>query len=138
MAACAVSDSALRCLDLRHGIDRHDDRPFQPLGGMHGVECYRFFLSVGAAFDCPGFVGPCSAHRFGESAQASYRIRATEAEKKVDIGERPLGLVAMALKENRPHAQHINCLRQQFVWRSGVDPAPQRLELLNNISGVGV
>ena len=105
---------------------------------MHGVECYRFFLGVGAAFDSAGFVGPSGGHCFGESAQPPYRIRLTETEIKVDIGERTLSLVAMALKENRPHAQHINCLRQQFVWRRGVGPVPQRLELLKNISGVGV
>ena len=78
-AGGTVGDSVLRRHDLRHRVDRDDDRPFQPFGGMHGVERNRLFLSIGAAFDGAGFVGPRSSHRFCESAQAADGIGAAEA-----------------------------------------------------------
>ena len=53
-----VGDRAFRRHDPRHRVHRHDDRPFQALGGVHGVECNGFFLGVGSTFDRARLIGP--------------------------------------------------------------------------------
>ena len=103
-----------------HGVDRNDDRPFQALGRVHGVERDGFFLGVGPAFDGARLVGPGRRHRLGEGAQAAHGVAGRQAEIEIDIGERALGLAAMALEEERTNAQHVDGLRQQVVRRRAV------------------
>jgi hypothetical protein len=52
---------------------------------------------------------------FGEGAQAAYGVAGRQAEIEIDIGERALGLAAMALEEERTDAHHVHRLRKQFV-----------------------
>ena len=52
-AAAAIEDGALWSLDLSHGVDWHDDWPFQPFSRVHGVKRNRLFLSVWATFNGP-------------------------------------------------------------------------------------
>ena len=109
-AAAAIEDGALWSLDLSHGVDWHDDWPFQPFGRVHSVKRNRLFLSVWASFGGLGLVSPCGRHRLCESAEATDRVGAGEAQVEIDIGKRTLGLAAMSLKQDRPHTQHIDCL----------------------------
>ena len=138
MSARAIGDGVLRRHDLRHGVDGHDDRPFQAFGGVHGVKRHSLFLSVRAALDGACFVGPGCGHRLGEGAQAAHRKGAAERQIEIDIGERAFGLAAMALEEDRAHAQHVDRLRQEVMWRGGVDPPTQRLQLFDHVAGKGM
>ena len=74
----AIDDRAFRRHDLGHGVDRQDDRPLQPLCGVHGVKRDGLLLGVGPAFDGARFVGPGCSHRLGEGAQTPDRIGAAE------------------------------------------------------------
>ena len=98
--------------DGGHGVDWNDDWPFQPLGRVHGEERYRFLLRVGSSLNCAGLVGPRGCHRLGEGAQAAHSVASRQTKIEIDIGERTLGLTAMALKEKRTDAQHVYGLRE--------------------------
>ena len=78
--ARAIGDGAVRLPYLRHRVDRYDDRPLQPLGGVHGVERDRLLLGVRPALYRAGLFGPGRRHRFGEGAQPSHSVGAAEAE----------------------------------------------------------
>ena len=79
---------------------------------MHGEERDRFLLRVGPALDGPRFVGPRRRHRLGEGAQAAHGVAGRQAEVEINIGERALGLAAMALEEERTDAHRVHGLRQ--------------------------
>ena len=79
----------------------------------------------------PETVRPQGAH----STQPPHGISAAETQIEIDIGERPLGL-RMPPEQDRADAQHVDGLRQQLMRRRGVRPAPQRSELLDDVSGV--
>ena len=42
----------------------------------------------------------------------------------------------MPLKEDRPHAQHVDGLRQQIVWRGRVHLQAQRLQFLDHVARI--
>jgi hypothetical protein len=42
----------------------------------------------------------------------------------------------MTLKENRPHAQHVDGLRQQIVRRGGAYLQPQRLQFFDYVARI--
>src|SRR3546814_14992051 len=69
--------------DLR--IDGHDDRPFQALGGVHGVEGDGFFLSVGPSLNGTRFVGPGRRHGLGKGAKAPNRKGGGQAQIEIDV-----------------------------------------------------
>ena len=138
MSGRAISDGVLRRHNLRHGVDRYDDRPLQALGGVHGVKRHCLFLSIRPALDSACFVGPGCSHGLGEGAQAAHRKLAAEGQIEIDVGEGALGLAAMALEEYRAHAQDVDRLRQKVVGRGGIDPPTQRLQLFDHVAGNGL
>ena len=106
----------------------------RPFGGVHGEECDGFFLRIRPPFDRARLVGPCRRHRLSEGAQAAHRVGRRQAEIEIDIGERPLGLPAMALEEDRTDAHHVHRLRQQFVRGRAVAAPVERLQLLDDLA----
>lgn len=101
---------------------------------MHGEERDRFLLRVGSALDGARLVGPRRCHRLGEGAQAAHGVPGRQAEIEIDIGERALGLAAMALEEERADAHHVHGMREQLMRGRAVTAPGERLQPLDDLA----